>query len=111
MNTFKSVCNKTLPVIDEVYELFGENMFSVIDLETTGLEKATNEIIEIAIIKYDNNLNEVERYETFIKPTIRTTEAVEVHGITYDMLLAAPRIISVIEDVRTFLKGTKIVSR
>jgi DNA polymerase III epsilon subunit-like protein len=42
-----------------------------IDLETTGLEKKYDKIIEIGLVKFDENTFEIiETYSTFVNPEI-----------------------------------------
>lgn len=84
--------------------------YTVLDLETTGLVKETDEIIEIALVKLDNELNIVDTYETFIKPNGLTTGAVEIHKITYSMVENAPKLKEVIGDIQNFITGTKIIA-
>ena len=45
-----------------------ENNFVVLDLETGGFSASKNPITEIAVIVLDINLNEILRYENYIKP-------------------------------------------
>lgn len=84
--------------------------YTVLDLETTGLVKETDEIIEIALVKLDNELNIVDTYETLIKPSGLTTGAVEIHNITYEMVINAPKIGEVSEEIKTFITGSKIIA-
>ena len=43
--------------------------YLVLDFETTGLEERADDIIEVAVIGTDVELNEKFRYETCVKPT------------------------------------------
>ena len=63
-----------------------------IDLETTGLNPKTDKIIEIGIVKVENN-SVVQEWETFVNPGRRLEERiVELTGIHDEQLLSAPGI-------------------
>ena len=60
--------------------------FTVFDLETTGLNRGVDEIIEIGAIRFRNNVP-VLKYETFVKPSIHVPKAASlVNNITDDMV-------------------------
>ena len=64
--------------------------FTVIDLETTGLSPASDEIIEFAGIKVRNGI-EVDRLQTFVRPVSPPNEFIQVlTGISPGMLADAP---------------------
>lgn len=66
------------------------NDFCVVDLETTGLMPEWDEIIEIGAIKVING-QEVERFQTFVKPEYEIPEFItELTGITNEMVADAP---------------------
>ena len=63
-----------------------------IDLETTGLNPKTDKIIEIGIIKVEND-NIVKEWETLVNPNRKLEERiVELTGIHDEQLSSAPRI-------------------
>ena len=67
------------------------------DLETTGLNPARAEIIEIGAVRFTIDGDVVERFEQLVKP--RTTippEIVESTGISDDMVCSAPPIAQVL---------------
>lgn len=49
--------------------LYGPPVLAWADLETTGLNTQTDEIIEIAVIVTNNQLDEIDRYEAVVAPT------------------------------------------
>ena len=52
-------------------------MIICIDLETTGLDKYSDEIIEIAMVKFNQeNFEIIESFSTFIKPTINIPDII-----------------------------------
>lgn len=90
-------------------EFKGSNMvtfpsdFTVIDVETTGLEPSYCEIIEFAGIRVrDNKI--VDTYSTLIKPFWRIDEFIEqLTGITNEMLETAPLPEEIIPKIRNFI--------
>lgn len=63
-----------------------------IDLETTGLNPKTDKIIEIGIVKVENN-KVVKEWETFVNPGRKLEERiVELTGIHDEQLSSAPGI-------------------
>lgn len=77
----------------------------VFDIETTGLNTETDQIIELGAVKIENG-NIVEKFSTFVKPTIKLPfEIVRLTGITDEMLENAPPIDLVIKDFYKFTRG------
>lgn len=59
------------------------------DIETTGLNKCFDQIIQFAGIRTDDNLNEIERYEYYIRPNkdiIPSPHAFITHRIPWSRL-------------------------
>ena len=77
--------------------------FVVIDLETTGLDHNTCEIIEIGAVKIKNNVV-IDELSMLIKPKgAIPTEVTELTGITPEMVADSPDIKIGIEMLREFL--------
>jgi DNA polymerase-3 subunit epsilon len=75
------------------------------DLETTGINIATDRIVEISIVKIHPDGRE-ERYTQRINPIIEIPlEATLVHGITNEMLLNEPTFMEVAAKIRDMIKG------
>ncbi len=75
------------------------------DLETTGINIATDRIVEISIVKIHPDGRE-ERYTQRINPIIEIpAEASAVHGITNEMLLNEPTFKEVATKIRDMIKG------
>ena len=66
------------------------NKYIAFDIETTGLDPAYGEIIEIGAIKIENG-KEIETFNTLIKPEYEIDEFItELTGITNEMLKNVP---------------------
>lgn len=66
------------------------NDYTVIDVETSGLDPCKSEILEIAAIKVRNN-EEVDRYHTYIRPVgAISPSASAVNGLTWSKLYDKP---------------------
>lgn len=82
--------------------------FVAIDTETTGLSPANNEIIEISAVRYRNG-QEVEAYETLVKPSQPVNSFISMlTGITNEMLEDAPPAYDAIFNFLNFV-GTSVL--
>lgn len=76
--------------------------YVVIDIETTGLSPAYDEIIEISAIRYEGNQKK-DKYVSLVKPSCEIDEyIIELTGITNEMLADAPGINQVIKEFMAF---------
>ena len=86
-----------------------QNNYVVIDCETTGLNPEYDEIIEFAAAKI-RNCEIVDTFTTLIKPKRKIDDFIEdLTGITNEMLLGAPTIKEVINDISSFIGNDIIV--
>jgi DNA polymerase-3 subunit epsilon len=76
-----------------------------LDTETTGIER-NSEIIEISIIDHDGQV----LYDSLVKPSSGKIpfDVIQIHGITMEMVLNAPRWLSVWPEVREILSGRQV---
>ena len=64
--------------------------FVAFDVETTGLSRRSDRLVELAGVKYVAG-KEVDRFTTLVDPGVRIpARAVEIHHITDDMVRGAP---------------------
>ena len=83
--------------------------YTVVDLETTGLDPEWNEIIEIGALKIRNN-QIVDSFSQLVKPTEPVDEFItDLTGITNDMLADAPSIEEVLPSFLAFADNDIIV--
>lgn len=86
-----------------------EAVYTVIDLETTGLNAKKNSITEITAIQYRNG-EEIGKYSTLVKPGEPISEEVEmITGISNDMVKNAPAPISVLSELAAFVGPAPII--
>lgn len=82
--------------------------YTVIDLETTGLDPQFCEIIEVAAVRCRGG-QEVSRFQTLVKPEYEVDEFITaLTGITNEMLSDAPPIKAVLPDFLNYV-GNDIV--
>lgn len=82
-----------------------KNPLVFLDLETTGMNIASDRIVEIALLKIHPNGDEEEKV-MFINPGIPIPEAsTRVHGITDDAVKDAPSFKEVAKTLARFLEG------
>lgn len=79
------------------------NTFVALDLETTGLDPKLDRIIEIGALKVVEG-EIVDEFSTLINPRMTLPERItELTGITDDMLVGAPTIDAVLDDLFEFI--------
>lgn len=90
------------------------NNYTVIDLETTGLNPSYDSIIEVACIKYRSG-SETDRFHSLVQPPADDDGAfiddfiTNLTGITNDMLKDAPKFPAIADDLWSFLDGEFLV--
>ena len=86
----------------------------VFDIETTGLDKEKDHIIQFSAVKYDkNDPKNPETYSTYIKPTgpyTMSIAALSKHHITPQFLEDKPEFIDVAQDILDFINGCAILT-
>lgn len=113
---FGSLINSTpdpaMPGQDVAVELSGvieDAVFTVIDLETTGLNAKKNAITEVTAIQYRNG-EEVDKYSTLVKPAEPISEEVELlTGISNDMVKNAPALVMVLSELAGFVGAAPVI--
>jgi DNA polymerase III epsilon subunit family exonuclease len=84
-------------------------VFTVIDVETTGLSAKKNALTEITAIQFKNG-EEVGKYSTLVKPTEDISPELEnLTGITNEMVRQAPPLITVLTELCGFVGTTPLI--
>ncbi len=93
----------------DVPERLLKNEYCVFDIETTGLNFSTDEIIEIGAVKIVNGVF-TESFSTFVRPNSPVPENIEkLTGIKNEDVALAPQLCDVIPDFYKFTRGTILV--
>jgi DNA polymerase III epsilon subunit family exonuclease len=88
---------------------FEDAVFTVLDLETTGLNAKKNAITEVTAIQFQNGV-EINKYSTLIKPAESIPEEVELlTGITNEMVRNAPALIMVLSELAGFVGEAPLI--
>ena len=67
------------------------DVLAAIDVETTGLDPFNDEVVQIAIVALDVNLQPVDHFCSYIRPVEHSTStAAETHKIPVEVLDSAP---------------------
>ena len=86
-----------------------KNTYCVFDIETTGLNFSTDEIIEIGAVKIVNGVF-TESFSTFVRPNSPVPENIEkLTGIKNEDVALAPQLCDVIPDFYKFCDGCLLV--
>ncbi|MBX2861482.1 MAG: 3'-5' exonuclease [Vampirovibrio sp.] len=84
--------------------------YVVLDTETTGLDYKTEEIIEIAAVKVEND-EIIKEFHSLVKPTVPIRHSsFQIHNISEDMLADAPSMEEVLPKFLEFMEDTPYVA-
>lgn len=92
--------------------LFGVVRDSLVflDFETTGLDVGKDALIEVGAVKIDEEGFE-HTFQTFINPNAPVNEHItKITGITTEMVQNAPSLAAVMQQLLTFIGGSKVVA-
>ena len=83
----------------------------ILDTETTGLEPAEgHRIIEIGCVELINRRASNNRYQQYINPGREIDAgAMEVHGITNEMLAEKPKFADIAQSLLDFIEGAELI--
>lgn len=84
-------------------------IFSIIDVETTGLNPAKDEIIEIGLVKVKAG-KVIDEFESLIHPKKKIPlKTIKIHGITMDDVFMAPYLSALKPKILDFISDTILV--
>ena len=86
-----------------------DNYLIAVEIETTGLNTDTDNIIEIAAIKFLNG-EYVDKYVSYVNPMRKITEEITaLTGITDNDVIFSPTISQIVEEVNQFIGNSPVV--
>lgn len=84
--------------------------YAVIDLETTGLDKTKNRIIEIAIRRIDSKGALIDEISTLINPEVHDVGPTFIHHIKPEHVVDAPKFSEFAPEILNRLSGSIVVA-
>lgn len=94
--------------------MLGDKPLVVYDIESTGLDKGKDQIIQIAMIKYDWNAKKIiDNKNFYVQPVGNYSipiAAYMVHGINCEFLKDKPHFADIAEEVYEFFDGCDILT-
>ncbi len=95
---------------DTDLESFENTVFTVFDIETTGLKHDKNEIIEIGAVRLENGVV-TSRFQSYVNDGETIPKKItELTGISEEMIAGAPSSRLVLQEFRDFAEGTTLVA-
>lgn len=108
ISTYPAKIDNNLKMLD--YNLFSNNKFIALDLETTGLSSKTEKIIEIGAVKVING-EIVDSFNTLINPQIVIKKLItNLTGIDNTMVKNSPTIEEVLPSFIDFIEDYTLVA-
>jgi DNA polymerase III epsilon subunit family exonuclease len=102
--------SKIVSIMDAQWFNCAYDEFIAIDIETTGLCKTREHILEVAAIRY-RKCEEVDKFVTLINPMVKIPYYVsQIHGITNETVKNSPTIDVVIPQLLEFMGNSIIVA-
>jgi DNA polymerase III epsilon subunit family exonuclease len=89
--------------------LQNSQVYVVIDLETTGLDSANDQIIDIGAVKFNEN-ETLETYSTLIKPDRPISQFItQLTSISNKDVMKAPKFDDIKDELKQFLSNLPII--
>jgi DNA polymerase-3 subunit epsilon len=89
--------------------LIKDQVFCIVDIETTAGNPDKGQLLEIAAIKYKNG-QIIEKHESLVNCFEIPSKVEEITGISLDMTRGAPNITTVLEEFKIFLEDDIFVA-
>lgn len=104
------VADAVLPssAVATLRSLVADRPLAFLDLETTGTDRTTDRIVEVAIVRLDPD-GSIETLDMRVQPGVRIPrEATAVHGISNEDVAGAPRFAEIAPRVSAFLDSADL---
>lgn len=93
----------------EIRKKISETIFCALDLETTGTNAALHMIVEVGMVRFAAD-GIIESYQTLVNPGVKIPgDVTALHGITDEMVRAAPPIHALLGDIRRLMEDALLV--
>ena len=79
----------------------------ILDIETTGFEPGDAEIVELFILKV-NNEDIIDEFYSLFRPTIEITNS-HIHGITDEKVKNSPSFFEKTDEIINFIQGSTLL--
>lgn len=94
-----------LDALEPVFGLCGERRLAVFDLETTGTDRLSDRVVEVAAIRFGTG-GEVATFDRRVNPGVRIPrESTRVHGISDADVAACPPFAALAPELAAFLES------
>lgn len=108
-NFYKNIPEIKTQNVTKRNDIYSISNFIVIDVETTGLKPATDRIISVSAIRFED-WEPVEIFYTLVNPqTSIPVEATRINHITNDMVVDAPTFSQIAESLSEFIGNSNLV--
>ncbi|MBN2605269.1 MAG: PolC-type DNA polymerase III [Bacilli bacterium] len=108
---FTFINHEDLDIVKHPIDLaFDDAIYTVFDIETTGLSVNFDKVIEIAAVRIQHN-QIISEYQTYVNPEIPISElTTKITSIKNSDVALAPKIAEVIPEFKAFFEGTVMVA-
>lgn len=94
----------------EAQQTMQDTEFVALDIETTGLNAQTDDIVSIGVVPFDvHRIYLAKAKHWIVRPRRLTSESIVIHGITHSEVAEAPSFRSVLPDILAHLQGKQVV--
>ena len=108
-NFYKNIPEIKTQNVTKRNDIYSISNFIAIDVETTGLKPATDRIISVSAIRFED-WEPVEIFYTLVNPqTSIPVEATRINHITNDMVVEAPTFSQIAESLSEFIGNSNLV--
>lgn len=94
-----------LDALGEIFGLCAERRLAVFDLETTGTDRLSDRIVEVAAVRFGTG-GEVATFDRRVNPGVRIPrESTRIHGISDEDVANLPPFATLAPELASFLEG------
>ncbi len=108
-NGFPIVIKDGMVYLKTVKTLIEDQVFCIVDIETTAGNAKDGQIIELGAVKYKNG-QIIDKYDSLVNAREIPKKVQDITGINLDMLKDAPSLQEVIEEFKIFLEDDIFVA-